>query len=95
MLLNYILINNYSAVHLVNNKLFFKLGTFKLTKNSAVINAETTFFFILEYNKRVIKNMLLNFKSIKNGNLILTNIALIKRFYVNLISKARFRNLKI
>ena len=88
---NSILVDNYSALYIVNNKDLFELGTFYKAGDSNIVYASTASFPIDGYGRRVIYKVL----DSKNGSniedLILEDIALIEGFYINIILEARLR----
>ena len=89
------MLNNYSAIHLVNNKDLLILSTFVLFKNNDIVQASSSFFPILKRKERVLKKVL---NSLNNKNIIdlkLKNIVIIKGFYINIILMVLLRAISI
>ena len=82
------LLNNYSAIHLINSKELLKLKSFIKVAYNKCIKAGSFSFLILRYNKKVIKKVLNSVTSLNLENLTLLNIIVIKGFYINIIFKA-------
>jgi hypothetical protein len=83
------LLNNYSAMHLVNNKELLVLKSFIKVAYNKCVEANSSSFSILRHNKRVIKKVLNNAISLNSEDLTLSDIIVVKRFYINIIFKAR------
>jgi hypothetical protein len=82
------LLNNYKAIHLINNKDLLKPGSFIKASYNKYIKAKTLSFPILGHSIKVIKRALNSTSSISLANLVLNNIIVIKGFYINIIIKA-------
>ena len=85
------MLNNYSAIYLVNNKDLLVPSTFVLFKNNNIVQASSFFFPILKYKEKVLKKVL---NSLNNKNIIdlkLKNIVIIEGFYINIILMVLFR----
>ena len=82
------LLDNYSAIYLVNSKELLKLGSFIKVAYNKCVKAGSFSFPILRYNKRVIKKVLNNIISLNSEDLILSDIIIVKGFYINIISEA-------
>jgi len=82
------LLNNYSAIYLINSKKLLKLRSFIKVAYNKCIEAGSFSFLILRYSKRVIKKALNSIASLNSENLILSDIIVIKGFYINIISEA-------
>ena len=79
------MLNNYSAIHLVNNKDLLIPSTFVLFKNNNIVQVNSSSLSILRYREKVLKKVL---NSLNNKNIInlkLKNIVVIKGFYINII----------
>ena len=79
------MLNNYSAIHLVNNKDLLIPSTFVLFKNNNIVQVNSFFFLIFKCKEKVLKKVL---NSLNNKNIIdlkLKNIIVIKGFYINII----------
>ena len=79
------MLNNYSAIHLVNNKDLFIPSTFVLFKNNDIVQVGSFSLSILRYKERVLKKMLNSLNSKNTIDLKLKNIVIIKGFYINII----------
>ena len=79
------MLNNYSAIYLVNNKDLLIPSTFVLFKDNNIVQIGSFSLPILRYRERVLKKVLnsLNSKNIKD--LKLKNIVVVKGFYINII----------
>jgi hypothetical protein len=82
------LLNNYSAIYLVNSKELLELRSFIKVTYNKYIKAGFFSFPILRYSKRVIKKALNSVISPNSEDLTLLNIIIVKGFYINIISKA-------
>jgi len=83
-----ILLNNYNAIYLINNKELFKLKSFTKAAYNKYIKAGFFSLLILKYSKRVIKKALNSVASLNLKDLVLLNIIIVKGFYINIIFKA-------
>jgi hypothetical protein len=82
------LINNYSAIHLVNNKDLLELRSFiKVITNKSVKVGLFT-LLILGHGTRIIKRILNSALGPIITDLILKNVIIIKGFYMNIILEA-------
>jgi len=88
LLLASMLLDNYSAIYLVNSKNLLELRSFIKASYNKCIKASSLSLLILGYSKRVIKKALNNIASLNLKDLILLNIIIIKGFYINIIFKA-------
>ena len=79
------MLNNYSAIHLVNNKDLFIPSTFVLFKNNNIVQISSSFFPILKYKEKVLKKVLNSPNSKNIVDLKLKNIVIVKGFYINII----------
>ena len=89
------MLNNYSAIYLVNNKDLLIPSTFFLFKNNNIVQVSFFFLPIFKYRKRVLKKVL---NSLNNKNIIdlkLKNIVIIKGFYINIILMVLLRAISI
>jgi hypothetical protein len=91
---NSTLFNNYKAVYLVNNKVLLKPGLFSKS-NKRTIKAETSSILIISHGTQVIKNVFNNINSPATKDLVLKQVAVIKGFYINIVSKARLRDIGV
>ena len=79
------MLNNYSAIYLVNNKDLFIPSTFVLFKNNNIVQVSFFFLSIFKYREKVLKKVLNSLNSKNIINLKLKNIVVIKSFYINII----------
>jgi hypothetical protein len=89
------LLNNYSAIHLINSKELLKLKSFTKAAYNKCIKAGSFSFLILRYNKRVIKKGLNSVISSNLEDLTLLDIIIIKGFYINIVSEAWLNKAKV
>jgi hypothetical protein len=75
-------------MHLINSKKLLELGSFIKVAYNKYIEAGSFSLLILRYNKRVIKKVLNSVISPNSEDLTLSDIIIIKGFYINIISKA-------
>ena len=83
-----ILLDNYSTIYLVNSKNLINSSTFIKAKINNYIKAEITSLPIIKYSTYIIKNIVNRPTELYTKDLIFYNIAVIKEFYINIISKA-------
>ena len=81
------LLDNYSATHLINSKDLLKLKSFIKASYNKCVEAGSLSLLILGYSKRVIKKALNSIASPNSEDLTLLNIIIIKGFYINIISE--------
>ena len=89
------MLNNYSAIYLVNNKDLLVPSTFVLFKNNNIVQVSSSFLLILEYKERVLKKVLNSLNSKNIIDLKLKNIVVIKGFYINIILIVLLRAISI
>jgi hypothetical protein len=94
LLSNLTLFNNYKAIYLVNNKALLEPGLFSKS-NRRIIEAGTSSILIISHSTQVIKNVFNNINSPAIKDLILKQVAVIKGFYINIVFKARLRNIRV
>jgi hypothetical protein len=82
------LLNNCSAIHLVNSKELLELRSFIKVAYNKCIEAGSFSLPILGCSKRVIKKVLNSVISPNSEDLTLLDIIIVKGFYINIISKA-------
>jgi hypothetical protein len=87
LLLESTLFNNYNTTHLVNNKKRLDKGSFVKLLVKLVVEARTSILLIIRHSTRTFKG-LFNKRDGKRVNLVLRDIAVIKGFYVNIVSEA-------
>ena len=79
------MLNNYSAIHLVNNKDLLILSIFVLSKDNNIVQIGSFSFFVLKYREKVLKKVLNSLNSKNIIDLKFKNIVVIKGFYINII----------
>jgi hypothetical protein len=82
------LLNNYNTIYLVNSKNLINSGTFIKAKINNYVKAGITSLLIIRHNTYIIKNIVNKPAGPRIKDLILYNIAIIKEFHINIISKA-------
>jgi hypothetical protein len=83
------LFDNYRVIHLINNKFLLVPGSFVKLKGLEHVEVGLSSLLIISRGTRVLKG-LLN-RAYREGieDLTLIDVAIIKGFYVNIVSKAR------
>ncbi len=89
------LINNYSAIYLINNKDLFKPKSFIKVITNKSVKVGLFMLLILGYKTHIIKRILNNALRPIIIDLILKNVIIIKGFYVNIILEAYLRELSV
>jgi hypothetical protein len=89
------LLDNYSAIYLINSKELLMLKSFIKVAYNKCVEAGSFSFPILGYSKRVIKKVLNSVASLNSEDLTLSDIIIIKGFYINIISKARLNKARV
>ena len=79
------MLNNYSAIYLVNNKDLLIPSTFVLFKDNNIVQASSFSLPILGHKEKVLKKVLNSLNSKNIINLKLKNIVVVKGFYINII----------
>ena len=79
------MLNNYSAIYLVNNKDLFIPSTFVLSKDNNIVQVSSFSLFVLRYREKVLKKVLNSLNSKNIVDLKLKNIVIIEGFYINII----------
>jgi len=82
------LLNNYSIIYLINSKDLLKLKSFTKASFNKCVEASSLSLLILGHSKRLIKKALNSIASLNLKDLILSNIIIIKGFYINIIFEA-------
>jgi len=89
------LLNNYNITHLINSKELLELSSFTKVAYNKCVEAGSFSLLILRYNKRVIKKALNNIANLNLKDLTLSDIIVIKGFYINIISEARLNKVRV
>jgi hypothetical protein len=82
-------------MHLINSKKLLELKSFIKVAYNKCIEASSFSFLILGYSKRLIKKVLNSITSPNLKDLTLSNIIIIKGFYINIISEARLNKARV
>jgi hypothetical protein len=82
------LINNCSAMHLINSKDLLKPNLFIKSSINKSVKAGLSALLIIKRGTYIIKRALNSKLRIAIANLILKNVAIIKGFYINIILEA-------
>jgi hypothetical protein len=88
LLLASTLLDNYSAIHLINSKELLKLGSFIKALFNKCVEAGSSSLLILGRGIRVIKKAINGAISPNIKDLRLFNIIVIKGFYINIVFEA-------
>jgi hypothetical protein len=75
-------------MHLINSKELLELRSFTKVAYNKCIKAGSSSFPILGRNKKVIKNVLNSIISPNSEDLTLSDIIIVKGFYINIVSEA-------
>ena len=76
-------------LNLVNKILKLKLSTFIKVIKTEIIKSSFSNLLILSYKTYILKGILNKASNSSKRDLVLNNIAIVKRFYTNIISKAK------
>jgi hypothetical protein len=82
------LLDNCSAIYLVNSKDLINSGTFIKAKINNYMEAGITSLPIIRHGTYIIKNVVNGLTGLRIKDLILYDIIVIKEFHVNIISEA-------
>jgi hypothetical protein len=89
------LFDNYNIIYLINSKELLELRSFIKVAYNEYIEANSFSFLILKYSKRVIKKVLNSVASLNSEDLTLSDIIIVKGFYINIISEARLNKVRV
>jgi hypothetical protein len=89
------LLNNYSAIYLVNSKDLLELGFFVKALFNKCIKAGSSSLLILGCNIKVIKKAINGVAGLNIKDLRLFNIIIIKGFYINIVFEARLNKIRV
>ena len=95
LLLASTLLDNYSAMHLINSKDLLKLRSFVKALFNKCIEARSSSLLILKCSIRVIKKAINGAISSNIKDLYLFDIIIIKGFYINIVSEARLNKIRV
>ena len=76
-------------MYLVNSKELLELGSFTKAAYNEYVEAGSSSLPILGRGKRVIKKVLNSIAGLNSKDLTLSDIIVVKGFYINIVSKAR------
>ena len=82
-------------MHLINSKELLKLKSFTKVAYNKYIKASSSSLPILRRSKRVIKKVLNSVTSLNSEDLTLSDIIIIKGFYINIISEAQLNKARV
>jgi hypothetical protein len=82
-------------MHLVNSKELLMLGSFTKAAYNECVEAGSFSLPILGHSKRVIKKVLNSVASPNSEDLTLSDIIVVKGFYVNIVSEARLNKARV
>jgi hypothetical protein len=89
------LLDNYNAIYLINSKELLELKSFIKVAYNKCVEASSFSFLILRCGKRVIKKVLNSVASFNLEDLTLSDIIIVKGFYINIVSEARLNKAKV
>ena len=95
LLLASTLLDNYSAIHLINSKDLLKLRSFVKALFNKCIKAGSSSLLILEYSIKVIKKAINKAISLNIKDLHLFDIIIVKGFYINIVFKAYSNKIRV
>ena len=86
------ILDNKVAIYIVNNTNLLVSRLLRKAIDYKRINASTQALLVNRIRTQVIKNLLTSLNSLNTIDLKLTNVRVVKRFYLNIISKACLRD---
>ena len=89
------LLNNYSAIHLINSKDLLELRSFIKALFNKCIEVRSLSLLILGRGTKVIKKAINGAAGPNIKNLCLFDIIVIKGFYINIVSEARLNKIGV
>jgi hypothetical protein len=95
LLLASTLLDNYSAIHLVNSNDLLELGSFVKALFNKCVEAGSSSLPILGYSIKVIKKAINKAIILNIKDLHLSNIIIIKGFYINIVSEACLNKIRV
>ena len=95
LLLASTLLDNYSAMHLVNSKDLLELGSFVKALFNKCVEAGSSSLLILGRSIRVIKKAINGAAGLNIKDLRLSDVIIVKGFYVNIVSEARLNKIRV
>jgi hypothetical protein len=82
-------------MHLINSKKLLMLKSFTKAAYNKYVEAGSFSLLILRYSKRVIKKVLNNIAKLNSKDLTLSDIIIVKGFYINIISETRLNEARV
>ena len=95
LLLASTLLDNYSITHLINSKDLLKLRSFVKALFNKCIKVGSSSLLILRRGIKVIKKAINKVASPNIKDLRLSDIIIIKGFYINIVSEARLNKIRV
>ena len=95
LLLASTLLDNYSIIYLINSKDLLELRSFVKALFNKCIKAGSSSLLILGCNIKVIKKAINRAISPNIKDLHLSDIIIIKGFYINIVSEARLNKIRV
>jgi hypothetical protein len=89
------LLNNYSAIHLINSKDLLELGSFVKALFNKWVEAGSSSLLILGRGIKVIRKAINRAISPNIKDLRLSDIIIIKGFYINIVSEACLNKIRV
>jgi hypothetical protein len=89
------LLNNYSAIHLINSKDLLELGSFVKALFNKCVEAGSSSLLILGRGIKVIRKAINRAISPNIKDLRLSDIIIIKGFYINIVSEACLNKIRV
>ena len=89
LLLSSILLNNYKVIYLVNNRELLELSSFIKVGIDKIVKVRSLSLLIVRKGRRVIRNYLNRVNRPGIEDLVLINIVVVDRFYINIVLEAR------
>ena len=89
------LLDNYSAMHLINSKDLLELKSFVKALFNKCVEAGSSSLPILGRGIKVIKKAINGAISLNIKDLRLFNTIIIKGFYINIVSEARLNKIRV
>jgi hypothetical protein len=86
-------LDNYGLLHLINNKYFLMLGSFRPAYDK-YMKAEITSFSVKSHGTRIIKNVIKNLNG-STFNFILYDVVVVNNFYYNIVLENRLARAKV
>jgi len=89
------LLDNYKAIHLINSKDLLELGSFIKALFNKYVEAGSSSLLIFKRSIKVIRKAINKAISPNIKDLRLSDIIVVKGFYINIISKAYLNKIRV